>query len=231
MWNTSGTRTRTSGRFRISEVRVLPRLYPILDTRAFEAHSFDLPSACAALLNAGVRMLQYRHKDLFTEERFEEARKIAHLCSEAGAMFIMNDRADFAQLLGCGVHLGQDDLPAASARALLGSDFMVGLSTHNEKQFREALQTPIDYVALGPIFGTQSKSNPDPEVGLPMITRLRELTNLPLVAIGGINQEDAPAVIESGADVVAVISALLPNDPGNFAALEKQAAKWVNAVR
>lgn len=176
-------------------------------------------------------MLQYRHKGAFTQARFEEARKIADLCCQAGAIFILNDRADFAQLLGCGLHVGQDDLPAANARAILGTEFLIGLSTHNQKQFRDALKQPIDYVALGPIFGTQSKSNPDPEVGLPMITRLRELTKLPLVAIGGINQEDAPAVLDSGADVIAVISALLPERPGNLAALESRAGEWLNALR
>lgn len=189
-----------------------------------------MSSACAALLNAGVRMLQYRHKGMFTQARFDEARTIAGLCSEAGAIFIMNDRADFAKVLGCGLHVGQDDLPVASARALLGEQFLIGLSTHNEEQLRDGREEPIDYIALGPIFGTQSKNNPDPAVGLRIITRLRELTELPLVAIGGIKQENAPAILESGADVLAIISSLLPESPGDLGALERRAREWLSAI-
>jgi thiamine-phosphate pyrophosphorylase len=176
-------------------------------------------------------MLQYRHKSAFTEVRLDEARTIAELCRRAGAIFVMNDRADFARLLGCGLHVGQDDLPAESARDILGKESLIGLSTHNEIQFRAALEQPVNYLALGPVFGTTSKSNPDPEVGLRMITKLRELTHLPLAAIGGIKQKDAPAVLESGADTIAVISALLPERPGNLAALESRASEWLNAVR
>src|SRR6476660_5597801 len=110
-WSSSGTRPRTNGRFHISGVSLLPRLYPILDTAIFEANGFDTVSACSALLNAGVRIAQYRHKAAFTEERFQEARRMEDLCRRAGALFIMNDRADFARMLGCGLHLGQDDLP------------------------------------------------------------------------------------------------------------------------
>ena len=149
------------GDFTFRAVNLLPRLYPILDTAIFEANGFDTVAACSALLKAGVRILQYRHKAAFTEERFQEARRMNDLCRRAGAMFVMNDRADFAGILGSGLHLGQDDLPVASARPLLGPDQMIGLSTHNEAQFREALRQPVNYVALGPIFRTKSKSNPD----------------------------------------------------------------------
>lgn len=174
--------------------------------------------------------MQYRHKSAFTQTRFDEARKIAGLCRSAGAIFVMNDRADFARLLDSGVHVGQDDLPAAGARGLLGPGFLIGLSTHNEEQFRIAIEEPVDYVALGPIFGTASKNNPDPEVGLRTIATLRRLTNLPLVAIGGIKSENAADVLESGADSVAVISGLLPERPGNLAALTERAAEWLRAV-
>jgi thiamine-phosphate diphosphorylase len=175
--------------------------------------------------------VQYRHKALFTEARFEEAREIADTCRRAGTTFILNDRADFARLLGCGVHVGQDDLPAASARALLGADALIGLSTHNKEQFREALAQPVDYIALGPIFGTKSKNNPDPEVGLRRLAELSRVTKLPLVAIGGIDMENAAAVLAGGADCVAVISGILPEQSGNLAALEERAAEWLIAVR
>ena len=153
------------------------------------------------------------------------------LCRRAGALFIMNDRADFARLLGCGLHLGQDDLPVASARPLLDPDQVIGLSTHNEEQFREALRLPANYVALGPIFRTKSKSNPDPEVGLQTLSSVRQLTSLPLVAIGGIGLREAEAVLASGADSIAVISDLLPSEPGDLKALERRAAEWLKTVQ
>jgi thiamine-phosphate pyrophosphorylase len=229
--SSSGTRPSTSGNWYISGASILPRLYPILDTAAFEGNGFDAAAACSALLNAGVRIVQYRHKTTFSESRFQEARQLADLCRRAGALFIMNDRADLAGILGCGLHLGQDDLPVASARSLLGPEQPIGLSTHNEQQFREALAQPADYVALGPIFGTKSKSNPDPEVGLRTLNNLRQLTKLPLVAIGGIGPPEAPAVLASGADSIAVISALLPSEPGDLKALEKRAAEWLKMVQ
>jgi len=188
-------------------------------------------AACSALLNAGVRIVQYRHKAAFTEERFQEARRMNNLCRRARALFVMNDRADFAAMLGCGLHLGQDDLPAANARPLLGPDQMIGLSTHNEAQFREALRQPANYVALGPIFRTKSKSNPDPEVGLQTLSSVRQLTNLPLVAIGGIGLREAEAVLASGANAIAVISDLLPGEPGDLKALERRAAEWLKMVQ
>ena len=108
---------------------------------------------------------------------------------------------------------------------------VIGLSTHNEKQFREALRLPANYVALGPIFGTKSKSNPDPDVGLQTLSNVRPLTNLPLVAIGGIGLREAEAVLASGADSIAVISDLLPSEPGDLKALERRAAEWLNRTR
>jgi thiamine-phosphate diphosphorylase len=183
-----------------------------------------------ALLNAGAEIIQYRHKAAFTETQFQEAKQIAELCRRAGARFIMNDRADFARILGCGLHLGQDDLPVASARSLLGPDQPIGLSTHNEQQFREALAQPADYFAVGPIFGTSSKGNPEPEVGLRMLTDLRPLTKPPLVAIGGIGMKSAAAVLESGADSIALISGLLPEEHGNLTALERRVSEWLKAV-
>jgi thiamine-phosphate pyrophosphorylase len=208
----------------------LPRLYPILDTAAYKVKELNPVAACTALLTAGVRLLQYRHKAAFTQERFDEARQVAALCRGAGASFIMNDRADFAKLLECGLHLGQEDLPVESARGLIGPDHLIGISTHNEAQFRKALETSADYVAVGPIFNTQSKQNPDPEVGLSALAALRNVTKLPLVAIGGISLSQAPNVIASGADSLAVISALLPEKAGDLNGLENRAGEWLKAV-
>lgn len=112
----------------------------------------------------------------------------------------------------------------------MGNDALLGLSTHNEQQFRSALEQPADYVALGPVFGTQSKVNPDPIVGLHTLKALRPLTMLPIVAIGGIGMETAPRALEAGADSVAVISALLPDRRGDLRGLEVRAAEWLRNV-
>ena len=135
---------------------------------------------------------------------------MAALCRQAGATLIVNDRADIAKLLGAGLHVGQDDLAPTDARALLGDEAVIGYSTHNAAQLRDAAAEPVDYIALGPIFGTTSKQNPDPAVGIDELRRCRALVEKPLVGIGGITRENARAVFDAGADAVAVIADLLP---------------------
>jgi len=201
-----------------------PRFYPILDTTFLHPHL--LVPAARQILDAGARILQFRHKnsrhnDFFTSERFAEVEQIAALCRAAGAMFIVNDRADVARLLGAGVHLGQQDLTPSQARPIAGPDAVIGFSTHNETQFRAAASEPATYLAIGPVFCTNTKENPDPVVGLEELRRLRPLTNRPLVAIGGITRLNARAVLDSGADSVAVISDLYSGD------LSSIAAEWV----
>ena len=130
---------------------------------------------------------------------------------------IMNDRADLCVVADFdGVHVGQDDLSPESIRKIIGPDRCLGVSTHNPDQLREADLTSADYLAIGPVFPTASKQNPDPVVGLEGVRRARVLTRKPLVAIGGITRANAASVIEAGADSVAVISDLLP-DPGKSA--------------
>jgi thiamine-phosphate pyrophosphorylase len=194
----------------------LPRLYPILDTATLDRNGIALTDAATTLLDTGVQILQLRHKGHFSRGIFEQAEQIAEACRRAGALFVINDRADIAALLDAALHLGQDDLSPADARRVLGPDRIIGFSTHNEAQFRAALAEPIDYLALGPIFATASKSNPDPAVGTAELRRLRPLTSKPVVAIGGITLETAPAVYTAGADSIAIISALFP-DPRSSA--------------
>jgi thiamine-phosphate pyrophosphorylase len=183
----------------------LPAFYPILDADRVPA----VPAA-EALLEAGVRILQFRHKSFFSREAFEQASLISELCRRAGALFVVNDRADVAMLLNAALHLGQDDLAPADARRILPAPSILGFSTHNEQQLRAANLEPVDYLAIGPIFPTRSKLNPDPIVGMDRLRSLRKLTQKPLVAIGGITRELAPQVFEAGADSVAVISDLFP---------------------
>ncbi len=200
----------------------LPRFYPILDTAGL---AIPLETAAGILLDEGAQILQLRHKEHFGREMFETAGRIATLCRQAGALFVLNDRADLAALLDSAVHLGQEDLTPEQARRVMGSA-VIGYSTHNEAQLRSSNEQPADYVALGPIFQTASKRNPDPVVGVPELKRLRLLTERPLVAIGGITLENAASVLRAGADSVAVIGGLSLRD-GDRAALRERAREWI----
>lgn len=208
----------------------LPPFYPILDTAALESRGFAVLGAARALIAAGVRILQYRHKGEFTQARYDEAAEIAEECRWAGTEFIINDRADFASLLNAGLHIGQQDLPPEAARFVLGRERILGLSTHNESQLKTGAQSSADYLALGPMFATKSKEKPDPIVGVTELARLRKLTAKPLVAIGGIALNNAREILAAGADSVAVIAGLLPNSP-DLDALSAQVEQWLNATR
>jgi len=195
----------------------LPRLYPILDAACFP-DAAGMFAAAEGLAAAGCTLLQYRNKSGNARRILEEARELRARLT-AGVRLIMNDRADLCLAAGFdGLHVGQDDLLPESARRIIGSDpaRWLGVSTHNPEQLSKADKTSADYLAIGPVFATTSKANPDPVVGLEGIRRGRELTRKPLVAIGGINRANARSVIEAGADAVAVISDLLL-DPGKSA--------------
>jgi thiamine-phosphate pyrophosphorylase len=183
---------------------VMPRLYVILDAGLMTGSAEE---TAKQLMDAGVRMLQYRCKGGSAREVLETSRRLAAIAGEEGATFFVNDRPDIALLAGAsGVHVGQTDLRVEDARKVIGAEGWVGVSTHNEEQFRAAIKSSADYVAVGPIFATKSKENPDPVVGTEFIRRVRGLTTKPIVAIGGISLERAVEVIEAGADSVAVIS-------------------------
>ncbi len=192
----------------------LPRLYPILDTSCF-SHSRGLFQAAHDLAAAGCTLLQYRNKSGNARRMLDEARELSSRLGPS-VRLIMNDRADLCLAAGFdGLHVGQDDLSPEAARLIIGSRWL-GVSTHNPEQLAEADKTSADYLAIGPVFATSSKANPDPVVGLEGLRRARELTRKPLVAIGGITRANARSVIEAGADSVAVISDLLL-DPGKSA--------------
>lgn len=187
-----------------------PRVYPILDVDTLRARGVRVEAVAETLTDAGAEILQYRHKEFWSRETFAQAEWIRDLCRARNVLFIVNDRADAAKLLGAGLHLGQDDLPPAAARALLGPDAIIGFSTHNFAQFRTAVTEPVDYLAIGPVFGTASKRNPDPVVGLEKLPEVHKLAQLPLIAIGGVTRNNAPLVWDAGADSVAVIGDLYP---------------------
>lgn len=203
----------------------LPRIYPILDTAILARRGLSLETAAAALLEGGAGILQVRHKGHWSRDFFWAAQCVARLCRENGALLMVNDRADFALLLEAGLHVGQDDLAPRDARKLIGPDAPLGFSSHNLQQLCAAGGEPVDYVALGPVFATASKENPDPVVGVAELTRLRPLIDKPLVAIGGITRDNAAAVFAAGADSVAVISDLLPED-ANARTLRERMEEW-----
>ena len=200
---------------------VLPRFYPILDTEVSLRHRIEPTDSARQILDAGARILQFRHKGFLSREAFAWLEQIADLTRTAAVTLVVNDRADLAKLFGAALHLGQDDLLPSVARRVIGPDAFVGYSTHNEVQLRAASAEPADYLALGPIFGTVTKENPDPTVGLDELRRLRPLSKRPLVAIGGIARTNALQVIDAGADSVAVIGDLFPED-GNIGMRTKE---------
>jgi thiamine-phosphate pyrophosphorylase len=187
---------------------MLSRLYAILDTSCF-ADSQALFSTAEELLAAGVRLLQYRNKSGNARQMLEQARELKRRLG-GSVKLIENDRADICLAAGFdGVHVGQEDLSPEGARKVIGERLWLGVSTHNPEQVKEADKTSADYIAIGPVFSTTSKANPDPVIGLEGVRIARALTRRPLVAIGGINRANCRAVIEAGADSVAVISDLM----------------------
>jgi thiamine-phosphate pyrophosphorylase len=203
----------------------LPTVYPILDSDTLERHGIGLAAAAASLLEGGAGILQIRHKRHWSRAFFSAARDTARLCREAGAILIVNDRADFALLLEAGLHLGQDDLAPRDARRVTGPEAILGYSSHNPAQLSAAGGEPVDYVALGPIFATATKLNPDPVVGVDGLGRWRGLIEKPLVAIGGITLANAGEVLAAGADSVAVIGGLFP-DRATARSLRLRMEEW-----
>lgn len=200
----------------------LPALYPILDAAQFLAAADPLAamvSFAEDLLRGGVTLIQYRNKSGEARTMLGHARELRRI-TLGRARLIMNDRTDLCIAAGCdGVHLGQDDLSPAAARRILDSalpdasgekrEWWIGFSTHNPEQVAEAETMPVDYIAVGPVFTTVSKENPDPVIGLEGVRRARQATSKPLVAIGGITRKNCCQVMEAGANSVAVISDLV----------------------
>ena len=194
----------------------LPKIYPITDrTISGLSHSDQVKQ----LIEGGATLIQLREKALSPREFLQDAREALSIAHAAGVKLIINDRVDVAMAIGAdGVHLGQTDMPVGAADRLLGDRaIIIGYSTHNLNQVEEALRLPIDYLAFGPIFPTETKENSDPVVGLDLLSEIKARAgSLPLIAIGGITNERVPAVLAAGADSVALISALF-DKPGSIA--------------
>jgi thiamine-phosphate pyrophosphorylase len=185
------------------------RVYPIVDTLNDPRRSHV--ELAGAVLAAGVPFLQLRVKGESTGRFVETAREVKALADQHHASLIINDRADIAKLVdAAGVHLGQDDLPVAAARQILGRDKIIGLSTHNSVQAEAAARHGIaDYIGFGPIYPTVSKEHPDPVQGLDGLQQVRARVALPIVAIGGITTNTVREVLAAGADAVAMLGEIV----------------------
>ena len=186
----------------------LQGLYVVLDHRPGRPRS--LLEVLVEAASAGVRLFQYRNKTGSMLEAYRDGLPLRRAAAAAGALFIVNDRCDLTLALEAdGVHLGQDDLPLPEARMILGPSRLIGISTHDGQQIREAADGGADYLAFGPIFATSTKPDHAPVVGLEGLRYARSLTRLPLFAIGGITPDNATSVWGTGANGIAVISAIL----------------------
>ena len=186
----------------------LPQVYPLTDV---QLSGLSHAEQVRLLSLGGATLVQLREKQMSPKEFYEQARAAVAAAAQCGVQLIVNDRVDIALAVGVnGVHLGQDDLSPEAARKLLGEKAIVGYSTHNVEQAIQASKLPIDYLAIGPIFATATKSDTAPVLGLEGLRAVRRaIGDFPLIAIGGITAANAPDVIAAGADSVAVISAIL----------------------
>ena len=207
----------------------LPPLYPILDAAFLpsdESRGEILAGLVTGLAEAGIGILQYRNKQGSDADILRDA-EIMRTAVPASLRLILNDYVDLVAEAGFGgVHLGQTDMSPGEARSLLGPDAVIGVSTHNERQLRPASLEPVDYIAIGPVFATASKENPDPVVGLDGVRLARRLTEKTVVAIGGITLANVAEVWAAGTDSVAVIS-------GVFGAVDplRAAAEFLRVYR
>lgn len=201
----------------------LPKVYPLTNVSITKLSHLE---QVEKLIAGGAAMIQLREKNASPKDFYEAAKSVISFARPRGVRIIINDRIDIALAVKAdGVHLGQDDLPPAKARKILGGKAIIGFSTHNISQAVEALKFPVDYIAIGPIFATVSKENPDAVVGLGNLKKIRQaIGSFPLIAIGGINFENATPVLQNGANSLAVIGAIL-NPPDkiseNFARLNQ----------
>lgn len=186
----------------------ISKIYPITNAQLTDlTHVEQVRRLC----EGGATFIQLRDKHASPKDFYEQAKEAVEFANRKNIKIIINDRVDIALALEAdGVHLGQDDLPPEKARKILGDKAIIGFSTHTLKQAEKAAQLPIDYLAIGPVFNTQTKKNPERIVGIEMIEKVRKaIGNLPLVAIGGVNLTNLHDVLEAGADSAAIIGGLL----------------------
>ncbi len=210
---------------------MLSRSYAILDVDVVATRGLAPLEVADVWLDAGVRLIQLRAKSLSSGPFQALADAVVARVHAAGGRLIVNDRADIAALAGAdGVHVGQDDLSPAQVRSIVGSDAIVGLSTHSDAQIADGVGRPVSYIAIGPVFGTRTKATGYEAVGLEQVRRAAAAAHangLSLVAIGGITRANAASVLDAGADSLAVISDLLGDTLDGCAG---RAAEWIGLV-
>lgn len=207
------------------------RLYAILDVESCTRRGRDLVAVATAWREAGVSLLQLRDKQGSDDEVLRSADRIANAFRTPGSILLLNDRAHLVQGAGWdGVHIGQGDGSVTQARELAGDDAIIGLSTHTPEQAEAAHREDLDYIACGPVFATVTKADAEPMIGLCGLQAIRAITTKPLVAIGGIALQ-AAEVRRSGADSIALISALLPPADAGGDELQRRAADFLRALR
>ena len=204
-------------RLSLSQLKVLPPLYCIVDADVCAAADRTPIDVARALLNGGAKLLQLRCKSMASGAFLDLALAVVDESRKAGAMLIVNDRADIAALCeATGLHVGQTDLTPQDSRKVIGASALLGLSTHTKEQWDLAVKEPVSYIAIGPVFGTGTKATGYDAIGLDVVRQAASAAaraGLPAVAIGGITIDTAKAVIDAGASSVAVISQLLKGDP------------------
>ncbi len=171
------------------------------------------------VIKAGCKIVQYREKKKSSEEMFKEAKQLADLCKNKDVLFIVNDRLDIALAVDAdGVHLGQNDLPLVLAREILGKKKIIGTSNYSVEEAKQSEKAGVDYISIGPVFHTDTKKDAGPALGLELLKQVRAITKLPIVGIGGVNEENLGEVLQAGADSVAIISAIVSTEnPGKAA--------------
>jgi thiamine-phosphate pyrophosphorylase len=175
---------------------------------------------------AGCRIIQYREKSISTKDMILEAEQIKALCGSE-SIFLVNDRVDVALAVDAdGVHIGQDDMPMATARELLGPDKIIGLTVHNVEEALEAERMGADYVGLSPIFNTSTKKDAGDRIGPESIRPVKDAIKIPIVAIGGINKQNSESVIIGGADSLVAISAIVCSDD-----VEKETREFIDLIQ
>lgn len=203
-------------------------LYSITDCLLAQRSHAEIVSALVA---GGARLIQLREKRQAAGAFYADAQEAVMIAHQAGATIIINDRVDIAALVGAdGVHLGQEDMHPEKARSLLGENAIIGLSTHSLAQAQIANRLPIDYIAVGPIFPTETKKSasqnvPGGQIGLDLLYKVSTIVDKPIVAIGGITLANACAVRNAGASAVAVISDLLKHDN-----IEKRTREFIDKL-
>jgi thiamine-phosphate pyrophosphorylase len=208
---------------------VLPPIYPITDPRSGLSHREQV----ARLIAGGAKIIQFRDKEASPRDFYEAAQETIELTRRHGVPLIVNDRVDIALAIkAAGVHLGQDDLPPYKAREILGESAIIGFSTHSVEQAAGAAAWPVDYIAIGPIFVTQTKADPEPTVGLDGLAAVRNTArNKPIVAIGGINAQNIRAVLDAGADSAAMIASIVSDAASIETRMREFVARAINAAK